>query len=262
MHENMTNKNYVKTQYSNDELLKFRKEFHAKYSTSRISYHDWIFNAFTLEEGMTILDVGSGNGDFWKERLHNAPICDFTFSDASAGMVSLMKDTFKDTNVTIKQLDVTRLPYDDNTFDVVIATSMLYHIADISKALSELSRVLKTGGKLYASTYSIHGFSGFIFDLIRQVKPENNNEWSVSFSLDNGHDELSPFFKEIATHRFPDSLVVSNVDDLVRFIDSLTSVDDINEMEKEHLLKLLEPSKNSDGNIEIAKGYGMFVARK
>ena len=43
-------------------------------------------------------------------------------------------------------------PYDDASFDAVIANHMLFHVPDRAKALAEMRRVLRPGGKLYTST--------------------------------------------------------------------------------------------------------------
>jgi ubiquinone/menaquinone biosynthesis C-methylase UbiE len=47
------------------------------------------------------------------------------------------------------------IPYEDNSWDIVIANLMLYHIPDREKAIHEISRVLKPHGALYASTFGL-----------------------------------------------------------------------------------------------------------
>ncbi len=49
------------------------------------------------------------------------------------------------------QVDVTRLPFPDGAFDVVICSEVMEHIPDNRKAVSELMRVLKPGGDLVVS---------------------------------------------------------------------------------------------------------------
>ena len=54
-------------------------------------------------------------------------------------------------------------PFDRSSFDAVICTQVLEHIPDLDHTLSEIDRVLKTGGWLIASApflYNVHGESG------------------------------------------------------------------------------------------------------
>lgn len=67
-------------------------------------------------------------------------------SDKSPHMIDILKNKFSNTKVLIEQIDVMNIPYEDESFDMVIANSMLYHVANLSKAISEVKRVLKTGG--------------------------------------------------------------------------------------------------------------------
>ena len=45
------------------------------------------------------------------------------------------------------EVDITDIPFDDNTFDIILCNHVLEHIPDDRKAMSELYRVLKPGGK-------------------------------------------------------------------------------------------------------------------
>jgi SAM-dependent methyltransferase len=46
----------------------------------------------------------------------------------------------------MQKIDMTNIPYPDNTFDVVISSHVLEHVPDDRKAMQELQRVLKPGG--------------------------------------------------------------------------------------------------------------------
>ena len=45
--------------------------------------------------------------------------------------------------------DIQNLPYPDESFDVVIANMMLYHVPDIARGLSEVRRVLRRDGRFF-----------------------------------------------------------------------------------------------------------------
>ena len=48
--------------------------------------------------------------------------------------------------------DVQALPFADERFEAVIANQVLYHVPDRERAMSEIRRVLRPGGRLYAAT--------------------------------------------------------------------------------------------------------------
>lgn len=46
----------------------------------------------------------------------------------------------------VEKIDITQIPYPDNTFDAVFCNHVLEHVPDYRKAMSELCRVMKPGG--------------------------------------------------------------------------------------------------------------------
>lgn len=75
-------------------------------------------------------------------------------TDYSEGM---LKQTRKKcgsySNVEIRSADILNLPFPDESFDVVIAANVIHLLDDPYKALSELDRVCRPGGKLIIPTY-------------------------------------------------------------------------------------------------------------
>ena len=55
-------------------------------------------------------------------------------------------------SVRAEQADATALPFEDGSFDAVIAMHMLYHVPDPAKAIAEMHRVLKPDGFLAVTT--------------------------------------------------------------------------------------------------------------
>lgn len=90
-------------------------------------------------KSVKILDAGCGEGFIDKllvNRLHNAEILGLEFTKEAIAIA-------KDTNPSVKyvQGDICEMPFEDNTFDLVICTEVLEHLPNPEKALSELKRV-------------------------------------------------------------------------------------------------------------------------
>lgn len=100
-----------------------------------------------------VLDCGVGTGALSEAliRVAKAPFA-LTAIDLSPRMLEQAQHVLQGTNadVTLRQADACALPYDDNTFDLVMTAHMLEHLADPSVALREMVRVLKPGGRLVA----------------------------------------------------------------------------------------------------------------
>ena len=71
---------------------------------------------------------------------------DITLSDLSSGMLDSAWRNLVVTgrNYKFKEIDAQEIPFEDETFDAVIANHMLYHVPDKPKAIAEIKRVLKT----------------------------------------------------------------------------------------------------------------------
>jgi len=100
--------------------------------------------------GATVLDVGTGTGVFIPYLLdivgQNGQIVALDFAEEM-----LEKAVAKNGNGNIKYLctDVTDIPTSDETFDAVVCYSSFPHFRDKPKALEEINRVTRRGGRLY-----------------------------------------------------------------------------------------------------------------
>lgn len=105
-----------------------------------------------VEQRARILDCGVGNGSLSiaLASLMKGP-ADFHAVDTSAEMLvqakSLMQHSGLDPH--LQQADVMSSPYEDQSFDVVMAAHVLEHLPDPQRALAEMVRVLKPGGMVF-----------------------------------------------------------------------------------------------------------------
>lgn len=97
----------------------------------------------------TALELGAGTG-FFSLNLRQAGVLDEVHvTDLSPGMVEAARANAEKLGFTVegRVADAERIPYDDNTFDVVVGHAVIHHIPDVEQALREVVRVLKPGGR-------------------------------------------------------------------------------------------------------------------
>lgn len=248
----------VKEQYKNSENLDIRISIHQKYSTNKQGFGNWITQQYDVRENYSILELGCGKGDLWNnfELPNNTRLIQ---TDFSMGMLEVAKKNSKQKNVIFNQIDIQNISYENEKFDMVVANMMLYHVPDLHKGLDEVSRVLKSGCKFYTTTYGENGITEYICCLLKDIT--SSKETNKAFTLQNGKELLLKHFSDVKLINYEDSLEVTNSEDLVDYIFSMTNFVNIDKSIKQELLNRLEKQK-VDGKIIVPKEYGMFICSK
>lgn len=117
------------------------------------------FNRLNIESGYRILDMGCGSGRHMAEAARfkdvfvvGSDLCHEDLTEAEKRMA--FHEEIGETgggSWAAMTSDITRLPFEDGAFNVVICSEVLEHIPDHEKAVSELVRILKPGGDLVVS---------------------------------------------------------------------------------------------------------------
>jgi SAM-dependent methyltransferase len=107
----------------------------------------------SLPDGLKWLDVGCGTGSFTELVLHrNAPSA-ISAVDPSEGQIEFARGKPWAGAVDFREGDAMSLPFSDATFDVAVMALVIQYIPDPSKAMSEITRVVRPGGTVATYTW-------------------------------------------------------------------------------------------------------------
>lgn len=132
-----------------------------------------------------VLEVGCGTG-VMAERIHALPGVTLVATDYSTRFVELTAAR----GVDARQADICYLPFDDDSFDVVYAGWMLYHVRDLERAMNEVRRVLRPGGTFVAVTNG----HDHLADLRREA---GGAQARTQFSSETGESVLGRRFDDV-----------------------------------------------------------------
>ena len=106
------------------------------------------------------LEIGAGTGYFSLNLLQDGVIRAATCTDIAPGMVEALERNAAALSLEVETAvcDASELPFDDESFDLVLGHAVLHHLPDLRRAFAELHRVLAPGGTLvFAGEPSRHG---------------------------------------------------------------------------------------------------------
>ena len=257
-------------QYENASNLRARINIHEMFSVNKYGWMRWYFDKLNLPKECKILELGCGDANLWEKNKDRIPRdLDIILSDFSKGMLSDAKGTLgkRADNFKFQIIDAQDIPYDDGTFDVVIANHMLYHVDNIQKGLSEINRVLKPGGYFYCSTVGQNHMME-IRDIMYKFKSEKmdikSSDITSRFNLENGLRMLEKWFSCIEMNRYEDNLIVTEATPIIDYMFSMPGNvrESFNNERLNVLTKYLKDKIVIEGGIYVTKDTGFFMGQK
>jgi demethylmenaquinone methyltransferase/2-methoxy-6-polyprenyl-1,4-benzoquinol methylase len=112
-----------------------------------------------VRPGQKVLDLAGGTGDLAAKFARIVgPTGEVVLADINDSMLQVGRDKLRDKgivgNVSYVQADAEKLPFEDNTFDLITIAFGLRNVTDKDAALRSMLRVLKPGGRLLVLEFS------------------------------------------------------------------------------------------------------------
>jgi len=247
----------------NASNLNTRIRLHELFSTNKYGWQRWLFDQFNIQPQARILELGCGSGNLWLENIERIPAgWELALSDFSPGMLRQARQNLNNRRrIHHLTIDAQAIPFGSDSFDVVIANHMLYHVPDRARGLSEIRRVLRPGGQFYASTIGerhLHELA----DLIGKFDPQLKYWGGLpadSFSLETGAAELGKWFANVELRCYEDALVVTDAALLADYV--LSGRLELPPDRRADFVQFIQGELQANGGeIYITKESGLFEA--
>lgn len=175
--------------------VKYKNTTHDQWQTAAEAWYRWsptlnqwlgkatetMLEMAGISTGHRVLDVAAGAGEQSITTAKKVGVTGYVLAtDISSNILEFAKQMAKQAgleNIETKVMDGENLTVPDSTFDAVISRVGLIYFPDQQRALKEMLRVLKSGGKVAAIVYST---------------PDKNKFFSVPVSIIRNRAKLPP----------------------------------------------------------------------
>lgn len=107
-------------------------------------------HAARVVEGKSVLDLGCNTG--YGSNILSVPAKSVVGVDVSERAVTLAQQKYVGANIEFQVIDGTRIPFEDDSFDIVTCFQLIEHLVEYDGFISELKRVLRTDGIVIFTT--------------------------------------------------------------------------------------------------------------
>lgn len=218
----------VNKAFASEDALMLRKNTHDRYSEPEIDFPAWVLERFHWQGIERVLDIGSGPLTYQDAVLKYIPPQNYIACDLSTGMMSAAHRHAKP-DITLTVADIATIPFKNDSFDVVLANHMLYHVSDFAKAMEEVKRVLRSGGVVIAATnseFSMPEFNTLTQRAMRVLGQSTEAAEKLeqsplgNFSLESGLRHIARHFPAVVRYDVPGTLVFRELKPVIEYINS------------------------------------------
>jgi SAM-dependent methyltransferase len=229
----------VQWEYASEERLQARNALYREL-TDGPTIEDAAFAAVAEVAPSRVLDAGCGIGDIGV-RIAEELGAHVAAVDTSPRMVQIARERGLQASVA----DVRELPFADGEFDCVLVAWVLYHVRERRRAIEELARVLRPGGRLVAATLAAENLAE-MWELLGEPWQRE-----ITFDRHNGAAQLEPYFASVERRDVDYVLTIPSADELRRLVAA--------QLTRAHLAGNVP---DFEGTFAVGAHHTIFVAEK
>ncbi len=218
----------IKQTFLDEEGRRIRQNIDDEYTTPKMDFLDWMLKRQRTWRGdERVLDISSTQNKHTDRLNESFPSGSITGVDMAQHLTPKTNELVAHDKPTSNKFQ--HLPYNDDTFDVVVANHILYYVSNVDSVIAELHRVLKPEGILLASTdsqFTMAEFSTLARRALTLLGHPTRTEDSYfgqlveEFSLENGAVKLARHFRAVVRHEIPSAFVFSEPDPIIKYINT------------------------------------------
>jgi len=256
----------IENQYRDTSKLAARRAFVLKYGAGGGLAP--VASLVHFPAGAEVLDVGCGPGYFWQQAAPGFPNdLALTLSDLSPGMVeealTRVRSLGKWKAVCGRVADACSLPFQDASFDIVLAMHVLYHAQDPELAVVEIARVLRPHGIAVIGTNSVTNYAELFRLGSAAFGGPPVDPGAAMFSLESAAPLLARLFEKVELEASTYAMQVTDAADVVAYLTSLPPGDAANSDQRKRLQAMVETAlRDGGGVLPVQRSSGYFVAQK
>ncbi len=172
-------------------ITQYSRDYYDRIESARYDREPEIFSfaQFTRARGKKVLEVGVGAGtDFlqWSRAGAEAHGIDLTPEGVAHTERRLALEGLSAADLRVA--DCESLPFPENTFDVVYSWGVIHHTPDTARALSEIVRVCRPGGRCVVMIYNRHSLVSYglwVRRALFALRPWRSLRWCIAHYMES-----------------------------------------------------------------------------
>jgi ubiquinone/menaquinone biosynthesis C-methylase UbiE len=214
-------------QYQTDVNLAARQSVYA-YQQPPVNLVSRTLDLAGLAGHEVVADIGCGNGLYLAELARRGHAGAVLGVDMSPGMLRAARQRAGNTGRSGRALltaDATALPLRDAATDLTLAMHMLYHVPEPGRAVAELRRVTRPGGRVIVGLNGDDHLQEMRAVVTAALASIGHGPWpriGELVDLDQGETLLRSVFTSVTRHDFVSKLVLPGPEPVLDYVRSMS----------------------------------------